>query len=61
MIITTEPPSEAWKILSGMIYDESKMRNEFEQLTLREGEESVNNYIARAKSLMMKLGQHGMT
>ena len=44
-----------------MINDESsdiiahdKMRQEFEQLILRVGEQSVRDYIARAKALMMQ-------
>ena len=66
MIITTGSPSEAWKNLSGMIDDEcndiahDKMRQEFEQLTLKVGEEPVRDYIARAKALTIKLEQHGM-
>lgn len=38
---------------SDIVYD--KMREEFEKLTLRTGEESVRDYVARTKAQAMKL------
>ena len=66
MVIATESPSEAWKILSSMVSHESseasedKLKKELEELTLRLGEASVKDCVVRAKDLVMKLEQHSV-
>ena len=67
MIITAGSPFEAWTVLFSMVGDESseaaqdRVKKEFEGLTFRAGKESITDYVARAKALVLKLEQHGVT
>ena len=62
MVITAGSPSEAWKILLLNLVGESseaaqdRVKKEFEELSFEIGRESMRDYIARAKALVMKLG-----
>ena len=62
MVITAGSPSEAWKILLILVGESSeaaqgRAKREFEELPFEVGKESVGDYIARAKALVMKLDQ----
>ena len=62
ILITAGSPSDVWKILSILVGESSKaaqdrMKKEFEELSFEVGKESMRDYIARAKSLVIKLEQ----
>ena len=66
MVITAGSPSEAWKILLSLVGESSKaaqarVKKEFEELSFEVGEESMRDYIARAKALVMKLEQNNVS
>ena len=63
MVITAGSPSEAWKILLSLVGESSeaaqdRIKKEFEELSFEIGRESMRDYIARAKALVMKLEQN---
>ena len=63
MVITSGSPSEAWKILLSLVGESSeaaqdRVKREFEELSFEIGKESMRDYIARAKALVMKLDQN---
>ena len=65
MIITAGSPSEAWKIILRRAGGRSeaaqdKAKKEFEELTFEIGQETMREYVARAKALVMKLEQHSV-
>ena len=65
MVITAGPPSEAWKILLSLIGENSeaaqdRIKKEFEELSFEVEKESMRDYIARAKALVMKLEQNSV-
>ena len=65
MVITAGSPSEAWKILLSLVGESSeaaqdRVRKEFEELSFEIGRESMRDYIARAKALVMKLDQNNV-
>ena len=63
IVVRAEAPSEAWKILKSMVEDESSDRarelakKQFEELSTND-DESVKEYIARAKSLALDIKYH---
>ena len=66
MVITAGSPSEAWKILLSLVGESSeaaqdRVKKEFEALSFEIGKESIRDYIARAKSLAMKLEQNSVS
>ena len=59
MVITAGSPSEAWKIMLSLVGESSeaaqdRVKKEFEELSFEVGKESMIDYIARAKALVMK-------
>ena len=65
MGITAGSPSEAWKIILSMVGDESSEGaqdkiKEFEELTFTIGKQSIRDYVARVKALVIKLEQHSV-
>ena len=65
MVITAGSPSEAWKILLSLVGESSeaaqdRVKKEFEELSFEIGRESMRDYIARAKALVMKLDQNNV-
>ena len=66
MVITAGSPSEAWKILLSLVGESSeaaqdRVKKEFEELSFEIGRESMRDYIARAKALVMKLDQNNVS
>ena len=66
MVITAGSPSEAWKILLSLVGESSeaaqdRVKREFEELSFEIGKESMRDYIARAKGLVMKLDQNNVS
>ena len=66
MVITAGSPSEAWKILLSLVGESSeaaqdRIKKEFEELSFEIGRESMRDYIARAKALVMKLEQNDVS
>ena len=66
MVITAGSPSEAWKILLSLVGESSeaaldRVKKEFEELSFEIGRESMRDYIARAKPLVMKLEQNDVS
>ena len=66
MVITAGSPSEAWKILLSLVGESSevaqdRVKREFEDLSFEIRKESMRDYIARAKALVMKLGQNSVS
>ena len=67
VVSTAGSPSEAWEIILGMVDDEgsaaaqNKVKREFKELTFRIEKGSIRDYVARAKSLVMKLEQRSVT
>ena len=66
MVITAGSPSEAWKILLGLFGESSeaaqdRVKGEFEELSFEIGRESMRDYIARAKAVVMKLEQNDVS
>ena len=65
-VITAGSPSEAWKILLSFVGESSeaaqdRVKREFEELSFEIGKESMRDYIARAKALVMKLDQNNVS
>ena len=63
MVITAGSYSEAWKTLCSLAGKSSeaaqdRIKKEFEELSFEVGKESLRDYIARAKALVMKLEQN---
>ena len=63
MLITAGSSSEAWKTLCSLVGKSSeaaqdRIKKEFEELSFEVGKESLRDYIARAKALVMKLEQN---
>ena len=59
MVTTVRLPSEAWKVLLSLVGEKSevaqdRVKKEFEELTFEIGKESIRDYVARAKALVMK-------
>ena len=66
MVITAGSPSEAWKILLGLVGESSeaaqdRVKKKFEELSFETGKESTRDYIARAKALVMRLDQNNVS
>ena len=66
MVITAGSPSEAWKILLSLVGESSeaaqdRVKKEFEKISFEIGKESIRDYIARAKALVMKLEQNSVS
>ena len=66
MVITAGSPSEAWKILLSLVGESSeaaqdRVKREFEELSFEVGRESMRDYIARAKALVIKLEQNDVS
>ena len=66
MVITAGSPSEAWKIFSSLGGESSeaaqdRVKREFEELSFEVGKETMRDYIARAKALVMKLEQNDVS
>ena len=66
MVILEGPPSESLKILLSMVDESSKasqdkVKEDFEELTFEIGKKSIRDYVARAKSLVMKLEQNSVS
>ena len=66
MVISAGSPSEAWKILLSLVGESSeaaqdRIKKEFEELSFEIGRESMRDYIARAKALVMKLEQNDVS
>ena len=66
MVITAGSSSEAWKILLSLVGESSeaaqdRVKSEFEELSFEIGRESMRDYIARAKALVMKLVQNNVS
>ena len=66
MVITAGSPSEAWKILLSLVGESSeaaqdRVKGEFEELSFEIGRESMRDYIARAKAVVMKLEQNDVS
>ena len=66
MVITAGSPSEAWKSLLSLISESSeaaqdRVKKEFEELSFEIGRESMRDYIARAKALVMKFDQNNVS
>ena len=63
IVVRAKAPSEAWKILKSMVEDESSDRarelakKQFEELSMND-DESMKEYIARAKSLALNVKYH---
>ena len=63
IVVRAKAPSEAWKILKNMVEDESSDRarelakKQFEELSMND-DESMKEYIARAKSLALNIKYH---
>ena len=63
IVVRAKAPSEAWKILKSMVEDESSDRarelakKQFEELSM-DDDESMKEYIARAKSLALNVKYH---
>ena len=63
IVVRAKAPSEAWKILKSMVEDESSERakeqtkKNFEELSMND-DESMKEYIARAKSLALNVQYH---
>ena len=66
MVITAGSPSEAWKIFLSLGGESSeaahdRVKREFEELSFEVGKETMRDYIARAKALVMKLEQNDVS
>ena len=66
MVIAAGSPSEAWKILLSLVGESSeavqdRIKKEFEGLYFEIGKESMREYIAKAKALVMKLEQNNFS
>ena len=66
MVITAGSPSEAWKILLSLVGESSeaaqdRVKGEFEELSFEIGRESMRDYIARAKAVVMELEQNDVS
>ena len=66
MVITAGSPSEAWKILLSLVGESSdaaqdRVKKKFEKLSFEIAKESIRDYIARAKALVMKLKQNSVS
>ena len=65
IVVRAKAPSEAWKILKSMVEDESSDRarelakKQFEELSMND-DESMKEYIARAKSLALNVKYHNV-
>ena len=65
IVIGAKAPSEAWKILNSMVEDDSSDRarelakKQFEELSMND-DESMKEYIARAKSLALNIKYHNV-
>ena len=63
IVVRAKAPSEAWKILKSTVEDESSDRarelakKQFEELSMND-DESMKEYIARAKSLALNVKYH---
>ena len=66
MVIIAGSPSGAWKILSSLVGESSEAaqergKKEFEDLSFEVGKESMGDYIARAKAVVMRLEQNNVS
>ena len=66
MVITAGSPSESWEILLSLVGESSeaaqdRVKKEFEELFFEVGKESMREYIARAKALIMKFEQNDVS
>ena len=65
-VIERRSPSEAWKLLLSKVSESSeaardKAKKEFKELTFEIGKQSIRDYVARAKAMVMKLEQNNVT
>ena len=65
IVVRAKAPSGAWKILKTMVEDESSdsarelAKKQFEELSMND-DESMKEYIARAKSLALNIKYHNV-
>ena len=65
IVVGAKAPSEAWKILNSMVEDDNSDRaremakRQFEELSMND-DESMKEYIARAKSLALNIKYHNV-
>ena len=66
MVTTAGSPSEPWKILLSLVGESSeaaqdRVKREFEELSFEVEKETVRDYIARAKALVIKLEHNNVS
>ena len=66
MMITAGSPSEAWKLLLSLVGESSeaaqdRVKKGFEELSFEIERESMRDYIAKAKALVLKLEQYDVS